>query len=78
MENTPPVLSLGKRCTEDGCSFVRLANKRPFMFFRNREAIVLKVQRRVPYLDSERKRYTVDRPEFEKLIGLVHAGSNFP
>eukprot|EP00974_Lingulodinium_polyedra_P015500 1500459-Lingulodinium_polyedra.AAC.1 len=69
MENTPPVLSLGKRCAEGGCSFVAFANKRPVMFFRNRDVVVLKVKRHVPYFDGERKRYTVDRPEFEKLIG---------
>eukprot|EP00974_Lingulodinium_polyedra_P008659 826953-Lingulodinium_polyedra.AAC.1 len=72
MENAPVVVSPGQRCARGSSSFVSFAGKLPFVCLPNREAIVLNVKRQAPVLERVCRRYVVDDPEFERLIGRFH------
>jgi hypothetical protein len=50
LPSTPPVLSVGKRCMEEGYTFVWPAGKNPFMIGPNQERFDLEVKDFVPYL----------------------------
>ena len=50
LPSTPPVLSLGKRCMEDGCSFHWPARQNPYMVDARGVRHELEVKDNVPYL----------------------------
>ena len=51
LDDTPSVMSLGKRCMEEGYSFVRPSGKMPFMITKNGERIDLTIHDNIPYID---------------------------
>ena len=51
LDDTPSVMSLGKRCMEEGCSFVWPSGKMPFMITKNGERIDLTIHDNIPYFD---------------------------
>ena len=51
LDDTPSVMSLGKRCMEEGYSFVWPSGKMPFMVTKNGERIDLTIHDNIPYVD---------------------------
>ena len=51
LDDTPSVMSLGKRCMEEGCSFVWPSGKMPFMITKDGSRIDLTVHDNIPYID---------------------------
>ena len=51
LDDTPSVMSLGKRCMEEGYSFVWPSGKMPFMITKNGERIDLTIHDNIPYFD---------------------------
>ena len=51
LDDTPSVMSLGKRCMEEGYSFVWPSGKMPFMITKNGERIGLTIHDNIPYID---------------------------
>ena len=51
LDDTPSVMSLGKRCMEEGYSFVWPSGKMPFMITKNGERIDLTIHDNIPYID---------------------------
>ena len=51
LDDTPSVMSLGKRCMEEGYSFVWPSGKMPFMVTKNGERIDLTIHDNIPYID---------------------------
>ena len=52
LESTPSVLSVGKRCMLDGCSFVWNADSEPYMVLPTGKRVVLTVSGFCPYLPA--------------------------
>ena len=53
LDDTPSVMSLGKRCMEEGYSFVWPSGKMPFMITKNGGRIDLTIHDNIPYIDLE-------------------------
>ena len=51
LDDTPSVMSLGKRCMEEGYSFIWPSGKMPFMITKNGERIDLTIHDNIPYVD---------------------------
>ena len=51
LDDTPSVMSLGKRCMEEGYSFVWPSGKMPFMITKNGERIDLTIHDNIPCID---------------------------
>ena len=51
LDDTPSVMSLGKRCMEEGYSFVWPSGKMPFMITKDGERIELTIHDNIPYVD---------------------------
>ena len=51
LDDTPSVMSLGKRCMEEGYSFVWPSGKMPFMITKEGERIDLTIHDDIPYID---------------------------
>ena len=51
LDDTPSVMSLGKRCMEEGYSFVWPSGQMPFMVTKNGERIDLTIHDNIPYVD---------------------------
>ena len=51
LDDTPSVMSLGKRCLEEGYSFVWPSGKMPFMITKDGERIDLTIHDNIPYVD---------------------------
>ena len=51
LDDTPSVMSLGKRCMGEGYSFVWPSGKMPFMITKNGERIDLTIHDNIPYVD---------------------------
>ena len=51
LDDTPSVMSLGKRCMEEGYSFVWPSGKMPFMITKNGDRIDLTIHDNIPYVD---------------------------
>ena len=51
LDDTPSVMSLGKRCMEEGYSFVWPSGKMPFMITKSGERIDLTIHDNIPYVD---------------------------
>ena len=51
LDDTPSVMSLGKRCMEEGYSFVWPSGKMPFMITKDGERIDLTIHDNIPYVD---------------------------
>jgi hypothetical protein len=52
LNHTPAVLSIGKRCMEEGYSFIWKANETPYLETPSGACISLRVERNIPYLDA--------------------------
>ena len=53
LEESPSVLSVGKKCMEEGYSFVWLANGVPYMISPENKKILLEVKGNIPYIVKE-------------------------
>ena len=51
LDDTPSVMSLGKRCMEEGYSFVWPSGKMPFMITKSGERIDPTIHDNIPYID---------------------------
>ena len=62
LPETPSVLSICKRCMEEGYSFIWHANEAPYLETPNGGCISLRVERNIPYLDTSNELFdAVDR-----------------
>ena len=63
LDDTPSVLSMGKRCLEQGFTFVWPSGKEPFMIDKNGLMIKMKVKDHIPYfsLDQAKERGNVKK-----------------
>ena len=67
MEESPSVLSIGKRCAESGYGFRRMPGEEPIMFDDRKSVIRLRVKDNIPYL------VTNDETEYEPLVKLTES-----
>jgi len=56
---TPPVLSIGKRCMEEGFAFHWEAGEEPYLVTPDGGCIALKVDRNIPFLDNTNAFYSL-------------------
>ena len=52
LSDTPAVLSIGRRCMEEGYSFIWNANEAPYLQTPTGGCIPLRLERNIPYLDT--------------------------
>ena len=55
LDDTPSVLSMGKRCLDQGFTFVWPSGKDPFMLDKNGMMIKMKVKDHIPYVSLDQK-----------------------
>ena len=67
LKDSPPALSIGQRCLEDGCDFVWGRNNKPIFVRPDSEVVEFKMSSRVPFLDDECYPITVP----EKLVSAL-------
>ena len=53
LKDSPPALSIGQRCLEDGYDFVWGRNNKPIFIRPDKEVVEFKLSSRVPFLDDE-------------------------
>ena len=49
LEESPSILSIGKRCADNGCGFLRMPGEKPIMFDDRQSVIRLRVKDHIPY-----------------------------
>ena len=67
LKDSPPALSIGQRCLEDGYDFVWGRNNKPIFIRPDQEVVEFKMSSRVPFLDEECYPITVP----EKLVSAL-------
>ena len=79
LDDTPSVMSLGKRCMEEGYSFVWPSGKMPFMITKDGERIDLTIHDNIPYVDLGTYECTPYECHHASKINdlLVHAQDDF-
>ena len=79
LDDTPFVMSLGKRCMGEGYSFVWPSGKMPFMITKNGERIDLTIHDNIPYVDLGTYECTPYECHHASKINdlLVHAQDDF-
>jgi hypothetical protein len=50
LQNTPAVISMGKKCMEEGCSFVWPAGESPFLIDSKGKVMIFEVRDNIPYV----------------------------
>ena len=79
LDDTPSVMSLGKRCMEEGYSFVWPSGQMPFMVTKNGERIDLTIHDNIPYVILEHMNCTPHECHHASKINdlLIHAQDDF-
>ena len=71
LEDTPSVISMGKRCVDLGYSFVWPAGKTPFMLDPNGNIIEMAVKDYIPYVSVDQEKRKIRSSCVEKIIAAL-------
>ena len=72
LEDTPSVLSMGKRCLEQGYTFVWPSGKDPFMIDNNGLMINMKVKDHIPYVNLDQVKEHGNAKKIKSLLDVLN------
>eukprot|EP00435_Cladocopium_sp_Y103_P026723 s1517_g6.t1 len=71
LDDTPSVLSMGKRCMEQGFSFVWPSGKDPFMIDNEGYIVKMKVKDHIPYINIDQCKEIGNKPKIQRLMNVL-------
>ena len=71
LEDTPSVMSMGKRCVDLGYSFIWPSGKTPYMIDPNGDIIEMTVRDYVPYINIDQKKKKGTSSKIAKIINVI-------
>eukprot|EP00435_Cladocopium_sp_Y103_P024953 s934_g6.t1 len=71
LDDTPSVLSMGKRCMEQGFSFVWPSGKDPFMIDNDGYVVKMKVKDHIPYINIDQCKEIGNKSKIQKLMNVL-------
>ena len=71
LEDTPSVMSMGKRCVDLGCSFIWPSGKTPYMIDSNGDIIEMTVRDYIPYINIDQKKKKGTSSKIAKILDII-------
>ena len=71
LEDTPPVMSMGKRCIDLGYSFIWPSGKTPYMIDSNGDIIEMTVRDYIPYINIDQKKKKGTPSKISKILNII-------
>ena len=71
LEDTPSVMSMGKRCVDLGYSFIWPSGKTPYMIDPNGDIIEMTVRDYIPYINIDQKKKKGTSSKIAKIINVI-------
>ena len=71
LEDTPSVMSMGKRCVDLGYSFIWPSGKTPYMIDPNGDIIEMTVRDYIPYINIDQKKKKGTSSKIAKIINII-------
>ena len=71
LEDTPSVISMGKRCMDHGYSFIWPSGKEPYMVGQNANIIKVTVKDYIPYICMDQTKTKGDRVKIQNLLRVL-------
>ena len=71
LEDTPSVMSMGKRCVDLGCSFIWPSGKTPHMLDSNGNIIEMTVKDYIPYVNIDHKKKKGTSSKIAKILNII-------
>eukprot|EP00435_Cladocopium_sp_Y103_P043537 s2505_g12.t1 len=71
LDDTPSVLSMGKRCLDLGYSFVWPVGKNPYMIDGNGDIIEMTVKDYIPYVNLDQEKKIGNKKKVEKILEII-------
>ena len=71
LEDTPSVMSMGKRCVDLGYSFIWPSGKTPYMIDSNGDIIEMTVRDYIPYINIDQKKKKGTSSKIAKIINVI-------
>ena len=71
LEDTPSVMSMGKRCVDLGYSFIWPSGKTPYMLDANGNIIEMTVKDYIPYVSVDRKKKKGTSSKIAKILNII-------
>ena len=71
LEDTPSVMSMGKRCVDLGYSFIWPSGKTPYMIDPNGDIIEMTVRDYIPYVNIDQKKKKGTSSKIAKIINVI-------
>eukprot|EP00435_Cladocopium_sp_Y103_P002793 s7523_g1.t1 len=71
LDDTPSVLSMGKRCLDLGYSFVWPVGKNPYMIDGNGDIIEMTVKDYIPYVNLDQEKKVGNKKKVEKILEII-------
>ena len=71
LDDTPSVLSMGKRCLEQGFTFAWPSGKEPFMIDKDGLIIKMKVKDHIPYISLDQSKERGNVKEIRSLMNIL-------
>ena len=71
LEDTPSVMSMGKRCVDLGYSFIWPSGKTPYMIDSNGDIIEMTVRDYIPYINIDQKKKKGTPSKISKILNII-------
>ena len=71
LEDTPSVMSMGKRCVDLGYSFIWPSGKTPYMIDPNGDIIEMTVRDYIPYINIDQKKKKGTSSKIAKILNII-------
>ena len=71
LEDTPSVMSMGKRCVDLGYSFIWPSGKTPYMIDPNGDIIDMTVRNYIPYINIDQKKKKGTSSKIAKILNII-------
>ena len=71
LEDTPSVMSMGKRCIDLGYSFIWPSGKTPYMIDSNGDIIEMTVRDYIPYINIDQKKRKGTPSKISKILNII-------
>ena len=71
LEDTPSVMSIGKRCIDLGYSFIWPSGKTPYMIDSNGDIIEMTVRDYIPYINIDQKKKKGTPSKISKILNII-------
>ena len=71
LEDTPSVMSMGKRCIDLGYSFIWPSGKTPYMIDSNGDIIEMTVRDYIPYINIDQKKKKGTPSKISKILNII-------